>query len=97
MINDQAPSLPAVCDRTPSATASDAGRVVLGLLVPAFAGVTGLVAPRLVLASDDCFEGDNRAICSAGGRHAGEKRAACRRLRACWSCPGWCRSPPRAA
>ncbi|MCX4640690.1 hypothetical protein OG775_37265 [Streptomyces platensis] len=66
MINDQAPSALPVRDEAPSVTGSDVGRIFAGLLVLAFAGVTGLFAPLLVMASDGCSEGDARMICSAG-------------------------------
>lgn len=66
MINDQASSVPSVRDAAPSVTGSAVGRIVIGLLVPAFAGVTGLFAPLLVMASDSCSEEDARMICSAG-------------------------------
>ncbi|GAA5612772.1 hypothetical protein CP981_15975 [Streptomyces platensis] len=66
MINDQAQSVPPVRDEAPSVTGSDVGRIVAGLLVLVFAGVTGLFAPLMVMASDSCSEGDARMICSAG-------------------------------
>ncbi|MGW8975846.1 hypothetical protein [Streptomyces platensis] len=66
MINDQAPSVPPVPDEARPVTGSDVGRIVAGLLLLAFAGVTGLFAPLLVMASDSCSEGDARMICSAG-------------------------------
>ncbi|MFE1171610.1 hypothetical protein [Streptomyces sp. NPDC058773] len=66
MINDQAaPDALPVRETASSDTGSTVGRVVIGLLVLAFAGVTGLFAPLLVMASDNCNEGDARAICSA--------------------------------
>ncbi|MFG2532621.1 hypothetical protein [Streptomyces sp. NPDC048516] len=70
MINDQAPAAPSssVPDATPSVTGSAAGRIVGGLLVLAFAGMTGLFAPFLVMASDGCNEGDARTICSVGAQ-----------------------------
>ncbi|WP_432145090.1 hypothetical protein [Streptomyces sp. bgisy084] len=66
MINDQAPRAPAVRDEARPVTGSAVGRIVAGLLLLAFAGVTGLFAPLLVMASDSCSEGDARKICSAG-------------------------------
>ncbi|GFE16415.1 hypothetical protein Sgleb_44620 [Streptomyces glebosus] len=65
MINDQ-PSVPPVRDEAPSVTGSAVGRFFAGLLVLAFAGVTGLFAPLMVKASDGCSEGDARMACSAG-------------------------------
>ncbi|MCF3145147.1 hypothetical protein [Streptomyces platensis] len=66
MINDQAPSAPPVRDEAPPVTGSTVGRILAGLLVLAFAAVTGLFAPLTVMASDSCSEGDARMICSAG-------------------------------
>ncbi|WP_406477020.1 hypothetical protein [Streptomyces platensis] len=66
MINDQAPSALPVRDEARPVTGSAVGRILAGLLVLAFAGVTGLFAPLMVMASDSCFEGDARMICSAG-------------------------------
>ncbi|WP_411134955.1 hypothetical protein [Streptomyces sp. C10] len=68
MINDEAPTAAPVHDEAPPVTGSAVGRFFLGLLLLAFAGVTGLFAPLLVMASDSCFEGDARMICSAGGQ-----------------------------
>ncbi|MFF3545023.1 hypothetical protein [Streptomyces platensis] len=68
MINDQAPSALPVRGEAPSVTGSAVGRIFAGLLVPAFAGVTGLFAPLLVMASDSCSEEDARTICSAGAQ-----------------------------
>uniref|UniRef100_J2JYQ4 Uncharacterized protein n=1 Tax=Streptomyces auratus AGR0001 TaxID=1160718 RepID=J2JYQ4_9ACTN len=68
VINNQAPAAPPVRDDAPPVTGSAAGRVAVGLLLLAFAGVTGLFAPLLVMASDNCFEGDARTICSVGGQ-----------------------------
>lgn len=68
MINDQAPAAPSVSDTAPSVTGSAVGRIVAGLLVLAFAGVTGLFAPFLVMASDGCSEDDARTICSVGAQ-----------------------------
>ncbi|MGX1760522.1 hypothetical protein ACWIG5_27005 [Streptomyces lydicus] len=68
MINDEAPAAPSVSDTAPSVTGSAAARVVAGVLVLAFAAVTGLFAPFLVMASDGCNEGDARTICSTGGQ-----------------------------
>lgn len=68
MINDQAPTAPSVHGAAPSVTGSAAARFAAGLLVLASAGVTGLFAPLLVMASDNCFEGDARIICSPGGQ-----------------------------
>lgn len=53
---------------TGSGTASTVGRIVVSLLVLAFAGVTGLFAPLLVMASDSCTEEDARTICSASAQ-----------------------------
>ncbi|MFF8790327.1 hypothetical protein [Streptomyces sp. NPDC015125] len=68
MINDQAPAAPPVPDAAPPVTGSSAGRIVAGLLVLAFAGVTGLFAPFLVMASDGCSGDDARTICSVGAQ-----------------------------
>jgi hypothetical protein len=71
MINDQVPEPPAAPstrDGSPVGTGSAGARIVAGLLVLAFAGVTGLFAPFLTMASDGCYEGDARTICSAGGQ-----------------------------
>ncbi|WP_148591911.1 hypothetical protein [Streptomyces sp. WAC01526] len=68
MINDQAPAAAPVHDDAPLVTGSAVGRIFIGLLVLAFAGVTGLFAPLLVMASDGCYEGDARMICSTGGQ-----------------------------
>ncbi|MEU6330676.1 hypothetical protein ABZ851_25860 [Streptomyces sp. NPDC047049] len=68
MINDQAPAAPSVSDTAPPVTGSAAARVVAGVLVLAFAAVTGLFAPFLVMASDGCNEGDARTICSVGAQ-----------------------------
>lgn len=68
MINDQAPAVPPAHDAAPPVTGSVAGRAAVGLLLLAFAGVTGPLAPLLVMASDNCFEGDARTICSVGGQ-----------------------------
>lgn len=68
MINDQAPAAPSVHGAAPSVTGSAAARFAAGLLVLACAGVTGLFAPLLVMASDNCFEGDARTICTAVGQ-----------------------------
>ncbi len=68
MINDQAPADPSVSDTAPPVTGSAAARVVAGVLVLAFAAVTGLFAPFLVMASDGCNEGDARTICSVGAQ-----------------------------
>ncbi|MGX1853982.1 hypothetical protein [Streptomyces sp. NPDC055299] len=68
MINDQAPAAPPTRDAAPPVTGSAAGRFAVGLLLLAFAGLTGLFGPLLVMASDNCFEGDARIICSTGGR-----------------------------
>ncbi|WP_330317634.1 hypothetical protein OG301_15390 [Streptomyces platensis] len=66
MINDQAQSVPPVRDEARPVTGSAVGRIFGGLLVLAFAGVTGLFAPLMVMASDSCSEGDARMICSVG-------------------------------
>ncbi|MEW9519256.1 hypothetical protein [Streptomyces tubercidicus] len=68
MINDQAPDALPVRDAAPSVTGSTVGRIAVGLLVLAFAGVTGLFAPLLVMASDSCTEEDARTICSASAQ-----------------------------
>ncbi|MFJ3955069.1 hypothetical protein ACIPXV_34405 [Streptomyces libani] len=68
MINERAPEALPVRDAAPSVTGSTVGRVLIGLLVLAFAGVTGLFAPLLVMASDSCSEEDARTICSAGAQ-----------------------------
>ncbi|MFG2139613.1 hypothetical protein [Streptomyces sp. NPDC048650] len=68
MIDDQVPDSLPVRDDAPPVTGSDVGRILIGLLVLAFAGVTGLFAPLLVMASDGCNEGDARTICSAGAQ-----------------------------
>ncbi|WP_414506488.1 hypothetical protein [Streptomyces sp. NEAU-L66] len=68
MINDQAPDALPVHGTAPSVTGSTVGRIFIGLLVLAFAGVTGLFAPFLVMASDGCSEEDARMICSAGAQ-----------------------------
>ncbi|WP_234341080.1 hypothetical protein [Streptomyces sp. NRRL S-1813] len=68
MINDQAPAAPSVPDDAPPVTGSAVGRFTVGLLLLAFAGVTGLFAPFLVMASDGCSEGDARTICSTGAQ-----------------------------
>ncbi|MER7151124.1 hypothetical protein [Streptomyces lydicus] len=68
MNNDQAPA-----DAPPRATqrpvvASALGRFAVGLFLLAFAAVTALFGPILVMASDNCFDGDARPICSLGGQ-----------------------------
>lgn len=78
MINDQAsadppvgsdaPAAPPVLDDAPPVTGSAVGRFFVGLLLLAFAGVTGLFGPLLVMASDGCNEGDARMICSTGAQ-----------------------------
>lgn len=68
MINDRAQRVPPVRDEAPSVTGSAVGRIFAGLLVLAFAGVTGLFAPLLVMASDSCSEEDARTICSASAQ-----------------------------
>ncbi|MEU8782077.1 hypothetical protein [Streptomyces sp. NPDC048637] len=68
MINDQAPAAAPVHDDAPPETGSAVGRFFVGLLLLAFAGVTGLFAPLLVMASDGCYEGDARMMCSTGGQ-----------------------------
>ncbi|MFF8371475.1 hypothetical protein ACF05W_21875 [Streptomyces lydicus] len=68
MNNDQAPAgaPPRAADRP--VVASALGRFVAGLLLLTFAAVTALVGPMLVMASDNCFDGDARPICSLGGQ-----------------------------
>lgn len=68
MINDRAPAAPSVSDAAPPVTGSAGGRILAGLLVLAFAAVTGLFAPFLVMASDGCSEDDVRTICSVGAQ-----------------------------
>ncbi|MFI0907302.1 hypothetical protein ACH4TE_27860 [Streptomyces sioyaensis] len=68
MINNQAPAAPPVRDAAPPVPGAAAGRFVIGLLLLAFAGVTGLFGPLLVMASDSCSEGEARTICSVGGQ-----------------------------
>lgn len=68
MINERAPEALPVRDAAPSVTGATVGRVLVGLLVLAFAGVTGLFAPLLVMASDSCTEEDARTICSASAQ-----------------------------
>lgn len=63
-----APAAPVPARAASSSTGSVLGRVVAGLLVLAFAGVTAAFAPMLVMASDGCFEGDTRTICSVVGQ-----------------------------
>ncbi|MCB5907621.1 hypothetical protein [Streptomyces pinistramenti] len=70
MSNEQTPAVlpPSAGDRSAPVVPSVAGRVVIGLLLLGFAGVTALFGPLLVMAGDNCFEGDARAICSPGGQ-----------------------------
>ncbi|MYX08988.1 hypothetical protein GTW98_19635 [Streptomyces sp. SID8375] len=68
MINDEVPTALPVRDEAQSVRGSVVGRIFIGLLILAFAGVTGLFAPLLVMASDSCNEGDARMICSAGAQ-----------------------------
>ncbi|MFI7099762.1 hypothetical protein ACIBK8_10430 [Streptomyces sp. NPDC050161] len=70
MSNEQTPAVlpPPSGDRSAPVVPSVAGRVVIGLLLLGFAGVTALFGPLLVMAGDNCFEGDARAICSPGGQ-----------------------------
>ncbi|QIY55913.1 hypothetical protein HEP86_17035 [Streptomyces sp. RPA4-5] len=67
-VRDDAPAAPPVRDDAPPVTGSAVGRFFVGLLLLAFAGVTGLFGPLLVMASDGCNEGDARMICSTGGQ-----------------------------
>lgn len=57
-------------DRTTEAAGTGAqgaaARIAGGVLLLVLAGITALFLPFLVMASDNCSEGDGRLICSAG-------------------------------
>ena len=49
-------------------TSENVVRAVLALVLIAFAGSTFLLGPIGVMASDGCFDGDPRFICTVGGQ-----------------------------
>ncbi|MFF4604525.1 hypothetical protein ACFY12_17580 [Streptomyces sp. NPDC001339] len=70
MNNDQAPAtLPAPDEARTGEGFAFAGRLVIGLLLFAGAGFTALFAPFLAMASDGCYGGDARLICTTGGQN----------------------------
>lgn len=77
MTNEQAPAAAAPAAPAPATPRYEAGSAVLrsavlrfavGVIVVALAGLTALIAPLLVMASDSCYDGDARLICSTGGQ-----------------------------
>ncbi|MGW7486020.1 hypothetical protein [Streptomyces sp. NPDC054786] len=70
MGNDQAPAALPPLDEPRSDVGSFVLRFLVGTILVGLAGLTALTAPMLVMASDSCFVGDTRIICSAGGQRA---------------------------
>ncbi|MEU9122962.1 hypothetical protein AB0C96_24380 [Streptomyces sp. NPDC048506] len=68
MHNDQAPAAPPPPNGARRSVGALIGRIVLGLLLLAGAGFTAVIAPLFTMASDNCFDGDTRLICTTGGQ-----------------------------
>ncbi|MFD8328858.1 hypothetical protein [Streptomyces lydicus] len=68
MNNNQAPAVLPPLDGPRHGVGAVLGRLVLGLLLLAGAGLTAVIVPLFVMASDNCFDGDARPICTTGGQ-----------------------------